>query len=212
VNAETTTEAGAVSIFLRTRLTTQTNACSIPRAFYMASRLAGAGAVWSRRAWPLERFEQVYGNLGKTDAILATAAAHHRLVWIHPGEPPTEFNWVQRFPGVMSPSARLVLSALTRIAHSLRSGGPLCVGSCRMNMNTFPLALSKKLEGERGRFAGRHRHVRRGHRTRAALRGVVVLNRMRPMMPPGDATFFLHGRQSLLMGTRPSGYRRRTEW
>ncbi len=32
----------------------------------------------------LERFEQVYGNLGKTDAILATAAAHHRLVWIHP--------------------------------------------------------------------------------------------------------------------------------
>ncbi len=32
----------------------------------------------------LERFEQIYGNLGKTDAILATAAAHHRLVWIHP--------------------------------------------------------------------------------------------------------------------------------
>jgi Fic family protein len=32
----------------------------------------------------LERFERVYGNLGKTDAILATAAAHHRLVWIHP--------------------------------------------------------------------------------------------------------------------------------
>jgi Fic family protein len=32
----------------------------------------------------LERFEQVYGNLGRTDAILATAAAHHRLAWIHP--------------------------------------------------------------------------------------------------------------------------------
>ncbi len=32
----------------------------------------------------MERFEQVYGNLGKTDAILATSAAHHRLVWIHP--------------------------------------------------------------------------------------------------------------------------------
>jgi Fic family protein len=32
----------------------------------------------------LQRFEHVYGNLGKTDAILATAAAHHRLVWIHP--------------------------------------------------------------------------------------------------------------------------------
>ncbi|MCC7328684.1 MAG: Fic family protein [Gammaproteobacteria bacterium] len=32
----------------------------------------------------LARFEQVYGGLGKTDTILATAAAHHRLVWIHP--------------------------------------------------------------------------------------------------------------------------------
>ncbi|HVB82858.1 MAG TPA: Fic family protein [Candidatus Binataceae bacterium] len=32
----------------------------------------------------LERFEHVYGNLGRTDAILATAAAHHRLAWIHP--------------------------------------------------------------------------------------------------------------------------------
>ncbi len=32
----------------------------------------------------LERFEQVYGNLGKTESIIATAAAHHRLLWIHP--------------------------------------------------------------------------------------------------------------------------------
>ena len=32
----------------------------------------------------LERFEGVYGHLGKTDAILAAAAAHHRLLWIHP--------------------------------------------------------------------------------------------------------------------------------
>jgi len=32
----------------------------------------------------MERFEQVYGTLGRTDAILATAAAHHRLAWIHP--------------------------------------------------------------------------------------------------------------------------------
>ena len=32
----------------------------------------------------LGRFEQVYGQLGKTETILATAAAHHRLVWIHP--------------------------------------------------------------------------------------------------------------------------------
>ncbi|MDE0519777.1 MAG: Fic family protein, partial [Candidatus Dadabacteria bacterium] len=32
----------------------------------------------------MKRFESVYGNLGKTDAILASAAAHHRLLWIHP--------------------------------------------------------------------------------------------------------------------------------
>jgi Fic family protein len=28
--------------------------------------------------------EDTYGRLGKTDAILATPAAHHRLLWIHP--------------------------------------------------------------------------------------------------------------------------------
>jgi Fic family protein len=32
----------------------------------------------------LARFEKVYGGLGRTDAILAAAAAHHRLLWIHP--------------------------------------------------------------------------------------------------------------------------------
>ena len=32
----------------------------------------------------LGRFEEVYGRLGKTETILAAAAAHHRLVWIHP--------------------------------------------------------------------------------------------------------------------------------
>lgn len=32
----------------------------------------------------LERFEQVYSQLGKTETIIAAAAAHHRLVWIHP--------------------------------------------------------------------------------------------------------------------------------
>jgi Fic family protein len=32
----------------------------------------------------LLRFEGVYGRLGKTETILATAAAHHRLAWIHP--------------------------------------------------------------------------------------------------------------------------------
>ena len=32
----------------------------------------------------LTRFEQVYGSTGKAESILATAAAHHRLLWIHP--------------------------------------------------------------------------------------------------------------------------------
>jgi Fic family protein len=32
----------------------------------------------------LDRFAAAYGRLGRTDAILAVAAAHHRLLWIHP--------------------------------------------------------------------------------------------------------------------------------
>ena len=32
----------------------------------------------------LKRFEEVYGGLRITETILAAAAAHHRLVWIHP--------------------------------------------------------------------------------------------------------------------------------
>jgi len=32
----------------------------------------------------LKRFEEAYGKLGRTETILAAAAAHHRLVWIHP--------------------------------------------------------------------------------------------------------------------------------
>ena len=32
----------------------------------------------------LERFEAAYATLGKTDSILAAAAAHHRILWIHP--------------------------------------------------------------------------------------------------------------------------------
>jgi Fic family protein len=32
----------------------------------------------------MQRFEEVYAALGKTEAVLAVAAAHHRLVWIHP--------------------------------------------------------------------------------------------------------------------------------
>jgi Fic family protein len=32
----------------------------------------------------LERFHAVYGSQGKAEGILACAAAHHRLLWVHP--------------------------------------------------------------------------------------------------------------------------------
>ena len=32
----------------------------------------------------LQGFEQVYENLGKTESIISAAAAHHRLLWMHP--------------------------------------------------------------------------------------------------------------------------------
>ncbi len=32
----------------------------------------------------LQRFESIYDDLGKSETILAAAAAHHRLLWIHP--------------------------------------------------------------------------------------------------------------------------------
>ena len=32
----------------------------------------------------LDRFAQVYGKLGKTESIISAAAAHHRLLWMHP--------------------------------------------------------------------------------------------------------------------------------
>jgi len=32
----------------------------------------------------LGRFDAVYGGLGRSETILAAAAAHHRLLWVHP--------------------------------------------------------------------------------------------------------------------------------
>ena len=32
----------------------------------------------------LDRFEKVYSNLGNSETLIALAAAHHRLLWIHP--------------------------------------------------------------------------------------------------------------------------------
>ena len=32
----------------------------------------------------LQRFEEVYGKVGRTESIISAAAAHHRLLWMHP--------------------------------------------------------------------------------------------------------------------------------
>ena len=50
----------------------------------------------------LERFEEAYSGLGKMDAILSAAAAHHRLLWIHP------------FPDGNGRVARLMTDAMLR--------------------------------------------------------------------------------------------------
>jgi Fic family protein len=46
----------------------------------------GAHVAVSPGAVPrfLKRFEEVFGAVGKAESILSTAAAHHRLAWIHP--------------------------------------------------------------------------------------------------------------------------------
>jgi Fic family protein len=46
----------------------------------------GADIAVSPGAVPrfLRRFEEIYGAVNKTESILSAAAAHHRLVWIHP--------------------------------------------------------------------------------------------------------------------------------
>ena len=48
--------------------------------------VVGTHVAVSAEAVPrfLTRFSEVYGGLNKTDAILAAATAHHRLLWIHP--------------------------------------------------------------------------------------------------------------------------------
>ena len=48
--------------------------------------VVGAHIAISPGAVPrfFDRFEQVYARLNKTDSIVGAAAAHHRLLWIHP--------------------------------------------------------------------------------------------------------------------------------
>ena len=57
-----------------------------PGAFREVDVIVGKHVPVSPGAIPrfMERFEEYYRTLGKSDAILATAASHHRLLWIHP--------------------------------------------------------------------------------------------------------------------------------
>ena len=58
----------------------------VPGEFRQRDVLVGRHIPISPGAVPrfLAHFEKVYGRVGKMDAILAAAAAHHRLLWIHP--------------------------------------------------------------------------------------------------------------------------------
>jgi Fic family protein len=58
----------------------------IPGELRLRDVAVGAHISVSPGAVPrfMRRFEEFYSSLGKTETILATAAAHHRLAWIHP--------------------------------------------------------------------------------------------------------------------------------
>src|SRR5207302_3223148 len=58
----------------------------IPGALRTRDVAVGQHVAISPGAVPrfLQRFQDVYGGLGQADTILASAAAHHRLAWIHP--------------------------------------------------------------------------------------------------------------------------------
>ena len=58
----------------------------IPGEFRLCDVQVGRHIAISSGAVPrfLEMFERFYNKLGKTESILAMAAAHHRFVWIHP--------------------------------------------------------------------------------------------------------------------------------
>ena len=58
----------------------------IPGEFRRQDVRVGSHVPISAGALPrfLARFHEVYGPLGKTETILGSAAAHHRLLWLHP--------------------------------------------------------------------------------------------------------------------------------
>ena len=58
----------------------------IPGALRARDVAVGGHIAISAPAVPrfIQRFEEVYGRLGKSETVLAAAAAHHRMTWIHP--------------------------------------------------------------------------------------------------------------------------------
>src|ERR1051326_8189225 len=58
----------------------------VPGEFRVRDVQVGTHVAISPGAVPrfLQRFENVYSRLNKTDSIVGAAAAHHRLTWIHP--------------------------------------------------------------------------------------------------------------------------------
>jgi Fic family protein len=58
----------------------------IPGQFRRRDVQVGRHLAVSPGALPrfMDRFERIYGRLGTSETILAAAAAHHRLAWIHP--------------------------------------------------------------------------------------------------------------------------------
>jgi Fic family protein len=65
---------------------TKERAQVIPGALRTRDVKVGQHVAISPGAVPrfLGRFQEVYGGLGTADTIIAAAAAHHRLLWIHP--------------------------------------------------------------------------------------------------------------------------------
>lgn len=65
---------------------TKERVCVVPGELRARDVMVGRHISISPGAVPrfLERFELVYGRLGKTEQIISAAAAHHRLLWIHP--------------------------------------------------------------------------------------------------------------------------------
>ncbi|MGA7306535.1 MAG: Fic family protein [Rhodothermales bacterium] len=98
----------------------------------------------------LDRFERFYGTLGRTDTILATAAAHHRILWIHP------------FLDGNGRVARLMSYAM--LLETLDTGGVWSIArGLARNENTYKMRLAACDEQRRDDLDGR------GHLSEEAL-------------------------------------------